>query len=410
MENESKNTLENIEEATKILLIDDDKGILFTLRKIIETLCPSLEIHTANDGQAGLELIDLHKPDIVLSDYNMPIMNGLELLKEIRKNTKYNSIYFIMLTANSDNQYRRTAVNLGADEFLSKPIVTELLEARLRSAFRIIKLQNKLKSENKSLRQTTDNLKDIVQGMAKLSTKFMHARLPSSAQMLHRVAKTSVWIAEQIGKFNAEQLQEIELASYFSQAGRFSLPDSLIKEPVLINGKPSSALMLSLPAATREIVSTIPKFHNVNNILFAIYENIDGSGFPTHLRTWEIPLASRIIRVCLDFEELNLYLNYSPTAALEEIKKHSQKYYDHRVVILFENYLKSNVSAFATDDEAISLGQLKTNMVLARDIYTVNGNKLLSAGALINQSIIDKIIAHSASSPILGDIYIKKTV
>ena len=63
---------------------------------------------------------------------------------------------------------------------------------------------------------------------------------------------------------------------------------------------------------------------------------------------------------------------------------------------------------FATDDEAITLGQLLPNMILARDIYTGNGNKLLSAGAIINQSIIDKIIAHSSYNPILGDIYVKK--
>ncbi|MGI6369124.1 MAG: response regulator [Ignavibacteria bacterium] len=408
MENEITNKQEQIEYKTKILLIDDDKGILFTLRKLIENIFPDLEIYTANEGQTGLEIIEDKKPDLVLSDYNMPLMNGIELLKTVRQNKEYDSMYFIMLTANSDSHHRRDAVKLGADEFLSKPIITEVLEARLRSAFRIINLQNQLKEENKELRETTDNLKDIVQGMAKLSTKFMHARLPSSSQMLQRVAKASVWVAEQIGKFKKSEIQEIELAAYFSQAGRFSLPDSVIKQPVLIEGKPSSSLMLSLPAATKEIVSTIPKFSNVSDILFAIYENIDGSGFPSHLRAWQIPLASRIIRVSLDFEELCLYSNYLPAAALEEIKKQSQKAYDQRVVILFENYLKSNVADFATDDEAITLGQLLPNMILARDIYTGNGNKLLSAGAIINQSIIDKIIAHSSYNPILGDIYVKK--
>ncbi len=401
------NITTNTAKTMTILLVDDDRGILFTLQKLIEKIFPDLEIIKATDGKMGLEMMEKHQPSIILSDYNMPIMNGIQFLTRVRADKSNDNIYFIMITANTETENRRNAMQIGADEFLSKPIITEVLEARLRSAFRIISMQKQLKDENTQLHNLTQELEDTIQDMAKLSVKFMHARIPTSYQTLQRVANASTWIAEQF-QFSKNEIRDIELAAYLSQAGRFSLPDSLINKPVLVDGNPSSELMYSLPAATRDIVATIRTFDNIGNILFSLYENIDGSGFPSHLRAWQIPFASRIIRVCLDYEELCLYQKHTPFEALEVVKKQSQKAYDHRVVVLFENYLKSHNKNFITNDYPVRLADLKSGMILSRDIITDKGHKLLSAGALLNSSIIQKIIAHASSDPILGNIYIKK--
>jgi DNA-binding response OmpR family regulator len=97
-----------------------------------------------------------------------------------------------MLTANSDSENRRTAINIGADEFISKPILTEAFEARLRSAIRIISMQYQVKSENQKLIKLTNDLEETIQDMAKLSVKFMHARIPTSYATLQRVAQSSL--------------------------------------------------------------------------------------------------------------------------------------------------------------------------------------------------------------------------
>jgi len=398
----------NNTQKMSVLLVDDDKGILFTLQKLVEKNFPNLQIYTAGNGQQGLEMAIANHPAIIISDFSMPIMNGMEFLKYLRDNPDFDDIFFIMLTANSDSENRRTAINLGADEFISKPILTEAFEARLKSAIRIINMQFQLKGENQKLLQLTNELEETIQDMAKLSVKFMHARIPTSYQTLQRVAKASLWIAKQLNKFSKHELKDIGIASFLSQTGRITLPDNMITLPVLRDGKPTNELMKTIPAASRDIVSTIKRFDEIAKILFCIYENIDGSGFPNRLRTWQIPFASRIIRVCLDYEEIMQDTQYSSDQVYEIILAQSQKVYDHRAVVLLGNYIKISDKSFAANYIPVRLSDLKSGMVLGREIITDKGLKLINAGIILNQGIIDKIISHSASDPIVGNIYVKK--
>ena len=403
MENEQQNQNQMI-----VLLVDDDRGILFTLQKLVEKNFPNISIITAGNGQAGLDLVNAKHPSIIVSDYNMPVMNGMDFLRQVRGTPEFDDIFFIMLTANTDNENRRTAINLGADEFISKPIVTESFEARLKSAIRIINMQFQMKQENMKLQQLTNELEETIQDMAKLSVKFMHARIPTSYQVIQRVAKAALWIAKQFNKFSKKEIRDIGIAAFLSQTGRITLPDEMIKMPVLRDGKPTHELMTTIPAASRDIISTIKRFEDIAKILFCIYENIDGSGFPNHLRSWQIPLESRIIRVCLDFEELRADDKYDQKRAFELLEAQSQKVYDNRVVVLFGNYLQSTDKEFVSNYTPVKLADLKPGMVLGQEVITDNSLKLLGAGVVLTQSTIDKIIAHSASDPIVGNIYVKK--
>ena len=406
--NNTTNTATNSDLKMSVLLVDDDKGILFTLQKLVEKNFPNLLIYTAENGRQGLEKIIANHPAIVISDFSMPIMNGMEFLKSLRANNEFDDVFFIMLTANSDSENRRIAINLGADEFISKPIITEAFEARLKSAIRIINMQFQMKQENHKLLNLTNELEETIQDMAKLSVKFMHARIPTSYQTLQRVAKASLWIARQLNKFSKSEIRDIGIASFLSQTGRITLPDNMITLPILRDGNPTNELMKTIPATSRDIVSTIKRFDNIANILFCIYENIDGSGFPNHLKSWQIPFASRIIRVCLDFEEILHDKQCTTEQAYDVIVGQSQKVYDHRVVILFGNYLKTNDKDFISNYLPVKLSDLKPGMILGREIITDNGVKLINAGMVLDQNIIDKVITRAASDPIVGNIYVKK--
>jgi response regulator RpfG family c-di-GMP phosphodiesterase len=407
METETENKAANNFKIT-ILLVDDDKGILFTLQKLVEKNFPNLQVITAGNGQIALEILANEHPAIIISDYSMPIMNGMELLKSVRGNKENDDIFFIMLTANSDGENRRKAIDFGADEFISKPILTEAFETRLKSAIRIINMRFEMKEENLKLQKVASELEETIQDMAKLSVKFMQARIPTSFQVLQRIAKTSIWIAKQLNQFTKSELRDIEIAAYLSQAGRMILPDNMISLPILRDGIPTNDLMYTIPSATRDIVLTVKRFENIGKILFCLYENIDGSGFPSHLRSWQIPLASRIIRACIDLEELCIFGKHSPAEAFEIISAQTQRFYDNRVVILLGNFLKVHDMSFVTNYYPAKLSDLKPNMIIGRDIITDKGFKLLNAGVVLTQSIIDKIIAHSSFDSIVGNIYIKK--
>jgi len=82
--------------------------------------------------------------------------------------------------------------------------------------------------------------------------------------------------------------------------------------------------------------------------------------------------------------------------------------YDHRVVVLFGNYLKMSDKEFASQFLPVKLSDLKEGMVLGNEVITDKGLKLLNQGVVLTQSIITKIITHSAADPIVGFIYVNK--
>ncbi len=100
------------------LLVEDDSEMQEYMSKILKDECEAL--YLASDGEEGLSLYKTVKPDIVITDLNMPKMNGLEMSKEIKHHNKYQPI--ILLTAFGEAKYLKDAINIGVDSFVEKPI------------------------------------------------------------------------------------------------------------------------------------------------------------------------------------------------------------------------------------------------------------------------------------------------
>ncbi len=396
-------------ETISFLIADDEQFITVALSTLIKKAFPECPIHIADNGNDAWALTQSVHPKIIISDIGMPGLNGFQLLEKVRNHSTLNDVYFIILTANVEKGEKVKALERGADDYITKPFSSEELLARIRSASRYVQLQMKLFEENKLLNELAKALEQDFKDMAMLAVKFLQARLPSSTDMLKRVAQTSVWIAKQIGGFEREQMQDIEIAAYLSQSGKVFLPDELIKSPVMINGRPTNKLMFNVPVSAREIVSSISRFKEVGKILYHLYENFDGSGFPEHLQSWQIPMPSRIIRVALDFEEISQRtMKKSPKEIFDIISAESNRLYDKRVVILLEQYFATIGSKEKTSiEKAVQLYELEEGMILSRDIITNSGIKLMPSGAVLKDNIIKKIFSHNSTDPIIGNIFVK---
>ncbi|MEK8128513.1 response regulator [Paenibacillus filicis] len=122
----------------KIAVIDDDKTVLQGMRKIIPWEDLEAEFAgDATDGQKGLELIGSAKPDIIITDIYMPVLNGLDMIEELRKNGYEGKI--IILSGYSDFEYARQALRLNVDDYLSKPVTVLTIKSVLEKA--IIELE-----------------------------------------------------------------------------------------------------------------------------------------------------------------------------------------------------------------------------------------------------------------------------
>lgn len=131
-------------EKHKVLIVEDEKDTSFILDKLLTK--NGYEVIMAHNGQEALEVLKDYLPKIILADWTMPVMDGLELCNILKADEKYKLIYFLMLTARASLKDRITGLDVGADDFLVKPIENQELLARIRTGIRIHNLQNELKN------------------------------------------------------------------------------------------------------------------------------------------------------------------------------------------------------------------------------------------------------------------------
>lgn len=116
---------------TKVLLIEDDKVLRENTAELLEL--SDFEVITAPNGELGLKSININLPDIIVCDIMMPKINGYEVLNEVSKDNKTKYIPFIFLSAKTEHQDVRKGMNLGADDYITKPFTEEELVSAIKS-------------------------------------------------------------------------------------------------------------------------------------------------------------------------------------------------------------------------------------------------------------------------------------
>lgn len=127
---------------TKVLIVDDDPIFL----EIISTFLKEkdFDVLSATNGSEGLNLAKEHKPNIIITDINMPVMDGIQMTKEIRMDKSLLETSVIMLTARDQLTAKLEGFEAGTDDFLTKPFELDELYARVKAVERIINLRNKI--------------------------------------------------------------------------------------------------------------------------------------------------------------------------------------------------------------------------------------------------------------------------
>lgn len=114
----------------RVIIVDDDEVMRKLMRRTLERMGFS-QIYTAKDGTEGLELALSQRPDIIVSDYDMPAMHGLQFLKAVRENPALAKTAFVMLSGVANRAVTQKAGELGASSIITKPFFTDDLKRRL---------------------------------------------------------------------------------------------------------------------------------------------------------------------------------------------------------------------------------------------------------------------------------------
>lgn len=398
-----------MENNIQLWILKDIEGLNIDIGKIIQSHFNNVSIRIFDTVQKIFENLTNESPDALLIDISDSNINSIYVIQEIRKIDISENIYIVLVGQSKDYTSLINELDSGANDIILKPFTNESVVARVKTILKYIELIRSKNEEYNLLQELADQLEKTQNEEINLISKLYSTRLSISREIINLIEGASLWMINFLEYTTDEDMQDIEIAANLSLLGRIGLPDNLLNLPVYIDGKVSDPLMYQIPIVARNLLADIPRLYKVSEILFHIYENMDGTGFPDKLQSWQIPLKSRLLRVVLDYYDIIRYYNTKSSDALEILKKYANQLYDKRVVILFEQYILSILKLEGEIDEiTVPLQNLQEGMQLSRDIYTNNGLKLLNAGNFLTDITIKKLIAHNTTDPILGLIYIKK--
>ncbi len=389
----------------KILLVDDDEVQLHVIGQAIQSVA-DYTVFTATDAIAGLQLAEKHLPDVILSDFYMPGEDGFTFCRKVKAHPALRGSFFVLLTSAATMEQRVKGLDLGADDYITKPFHVEELLSRLRAALRIKILNDELKEDKEKLAALYKELEDDFMGVISLLTHLIGHRVPDASMRGERAAAMGRWMGERMN-LDEDELKMLEVACRLHEIGKVSFPDELVKRPYDTLTESERGAVAHFPVMGQLILAGIPRLAPVAKHLRHQMENYDGSGYPDHLAKDQIPLQSRILRAINLVEIEGMRRNSSVDAIINTLNRSKSSVVDPHIVQLAVEYLEVIENpAWRDGKRQVSVHDLKVGMVIAHDLTTGNGTKLLADKSTISVSILERILAHHQYDPILNNIYV----
>lgn len=306
---------------TKILLVDDQPISLLYLKKTLSRL-ENMEITTCGNAQEALNLFPLKPWDLIVADYQMPGMNGLDFIRQFRLIKGGEETPILMVTASTDPNVKYQLLDLGIVDFLQKPADASEIIARARNLISLHKATVSLKNHNQELKKGVQEMTKVLAEREQESlivlARAAESRDPQTGSHLLRMASYSKIIALALG-LSEEEAEEIYLAAPMHDVGKIGIPDRIL----LKGGKLTPEEWLEMKRHTnygydilRSSVTPILKLGGV--IALNHHEAWNGSGYPNGKKGHEIPLCARIVAVADVFDALMSPRPYKEAWSLDE--------------------------------------------------------------------------------------------
>ncbi|MES2205230.1 MAG: HD domain-containing phosphohydrolase [Pseudomonadota bacterium] len=351
-------------EAPTILLVDDETNILSAINRFLKP--KGYRILMANDAIKALEVLEAEEVDLIISDMRMPGMNGAQLLNKVRENWPW--VVRILLTGYSDVASAITAINEGEIyRYIAKPWDDHEMLMNIRRALErrglekeYLRLQNLTQEQNAELLELNQSLELKVQKHSdqlnimqdKINSDFLNSlilishfidcyinALPGHSQ---RVAAWGKQIASHMQLSNHIQ-QNIIFASLIHNIAKIGLDTHLAHTSVQEMSSEQKIQFEKNWIATATLILPFEALHEANEIIRHQYEHYDGTGFPNHLSSTDIPIEASILTVTKQYEEAltGLYLpqKMSSDEAQSWIAERKGSHYAPDVVDAFLNII-----------------------------------------------------------------------
>jgi len=296
------------ETALNIVIVDDQTSARTMLRHVIEDIAPELGVHDFGDPLAALNWCETQPVDLLLLDYRMPEMDGLEFARRFRRLPKHRDIPVILITVVGDEPIRQAALEAGVIDFLVKPIRPRELRARCYNLLQLRQQTENVKQRALSLEQRLlASMHEVEERERETLSRLARAiefRDAGTSAYLERMSRVAGLIAEQLG-LPEDDVRLIEMAAPLHDMGKIAIPDAVLLKPGKLNEE-ELAVMRRHPRIGHELLSGSQNRFIQVGALIALrhHERYDGSGYPDGLVGDAIPLEARIVAVADVFDAL----------------------------------------------------------------------------------------------------------
>lgn len=296
----------------KILVIDDESINLTEVQKTLEN---NYIVQTVDSGNAALEILEEQRPDLILLDVNMPDIDVFEFANIINKRDEWKMIPVIVMADKLNVETEVKCFELGAVDYLVKPIYQRSLLKRVERAIELETLRTELE---KQVARKTEELERLTLQSITAFANVVDSKDDYTKGHSMRVAEYAVETARELG-WSEEEVKKLHYAAILHDIGRVGVPESILNKKQALTESEFEIIKDHVHAGS-EILRDISVVKDLANGAKYHHERYDGRGYPEGLEGKNIPIIARLISVADAFDAMKNPRPYRKALTRDEIK------------------------------------------------------------------------------------------
>lgn len=324
--------------TAKILIVDD----MATNRKLASYVLrpPEYQIIEAGNGMQALEILCCEEFDLVLLDVVMPGIDGFETCRRIREELGLKLLPVIMLTSMGSPDDVVHGMDVGADDYVTKPFNSIELKARVRAAV-----------ERKHLTDRLDDAETVLSSLGRM----VEARDHDTGGHCDRLAHISVVFGKELG-LEPDYIEALRRGGVLHDIGKLGIPDNVLLKKGKLNAE-EWQIMKQHTVIGAALCSPLRTMQRTADIVRCHHEKLNGSGYPAGLKGDEIPLVARVFQIVDIYDALSSQRPYKPALAKEKVieimeQETAAGFWDPRLMEVFMKIARERPDAFILPDQA----------------------------------------------------------
>ncbi|NRB40593.1 MAG: response regulator [Pseudomonadales bacterium] len=324
-----------VDKKQTILIVDDIPSNLESLKAVLK---PTYRVITASNGNAALDIaFKEDKPDMILLDIIMPAMDGYEVFQQLKANPATAPIPIILISAKDSQIDEAQGFELGAVDFITKPINPRRVLARVAAQMALYNQSRELELMVKTRTAELEQTQLAVISLLGRASEFKDNETGSHVTRMSHYARL---LAEAIAGESNCWTQNIFHAAPMHDVGKIGVPDAILLKAGPLNPQ-EWAIMKKHPSFGAAIIGDheTPLLKLSKEIALTHHEKWDGSGYPQGLKGEAIPISGRIVAIADVFDALTTERPYKNAWSVEKsvtyLEEQSGSHFDAELVTLF---------------------------------------------------------------------------